>query len=172
MTTLRQFQINYCFQAIKTMTSQIDALVVGQNAMNARLDALEAKFCPSITRQTPPTPPPTQPNSLAKKKRNQKTRNQYKKRAQAQAQRVMIQVQEVEHSYGQEAEHSIRISVEKASKHEAYVKSAVKSVTWNKMATVATSSHWHAVISYVGMTSFGMIMIGLGVIGMSRMGVG
>ena len=130
--------------------------------MNARLDALEAKYCPSIT-LTPPTPPQQQPNSLAKKKRNQKTRQQHK-RKQAQAQGVTIQ--EVEHTYGQEVD-SLRISVEKvASKPEVFVKS-VKSVTWFGISTTS----WHAVISYVGMTSFdGMIMNG--VIGMSRMGVG
>ena len=165
MTTLRQFQINYCFQAIQTMTSQIDALVVGQNAMNARLDALEAKYCPSIARQTPqsqsdpspPTPPQQQPNLLAKKKRNQKTRQQHKrKQAQAKAQRVSIQ--EVEHTYGQEVD-SLRISVGKASKH------VFLQYIWECC--------WHAVISYVGMTSFdGMIMVQNGAICMRRMGVG
>ena len=93
---------------------------------------------------------------VRKKTRNQKTRNQYKKKAQAQAQRVTVQ--EVEHL-------DIQIDVGKTSKHEA----SVKSLTWNEIPTVATS--WHAVIPYVGMTSFdGMIMIGT--IGMSRMGVG
>ena len=147
------------------MTSQIDALVVGQEAMNARLDALEAKFCPTIARTaqsdlSPPTPPPTQPNSLAKKKRNQKTRQQHKRK-----QALRVTVQEVEHTYGQEVD-SLRISVGKvASKPEAFV----KSVTWFGIS--ATS--WHAVISYVGMTLFdGMIMVQNGVIGMSRMGVG
>ena len=107
---------------------------------------------------------------VRKKTRNQKTRQQYKKKAQAQR----VTIQEVEHSDGQEVEHSgIRISVEKASKHEAFVKStkSAMSVTWNGISTVATSSHWHAVISYVGMTLFdGMIMIGT--IGTRRMGVG
>ena len=145
------------------MTSQIDILVADQEAMNARLDALEAKYCPSIARTpqsdpSPPTPPPTQPSSLAKKKRNQKTRQQHKrKQAQAQAQRVTIQ--EVEHTYGQEVEHlDIQISVGKASKH------VFLQYIWECC--------WHAVISYVGMTSFGMIMIGFGVIGIRRMGVG
>ena len=105
---------------------------------------------------------------VRKKKRNQKTRQQYKRRkAQAQAQRVTIQ--EVEHLYGQEVD-LVRISVEKASKHEAFVKSGVKSVAWNGISTVATS--WHAVISCVGMTSFGMIMVQNEVICMRRMGVG
>ena len=119
---------------------------------------------------SPTPPPPTQPNLLAKQKRNQKTRQQHKK---AKAQRVMVQVQEVdrsqevEHSYDQEMEHLIQISVGKASKHEAIV----KSVTWNGIPTVATS--WHAVIPCVGMTSFvGMIMVQNGVIWRPRMGVG
>ena len=116
---------------------------------------------------SPPTPPPTQPISLAKKKRNQRTRNQYKKKAKAQAQRVtMVQVQEVEHSYGQEVDHlDVQISVEKASKHEAFV----KSVAWNGIPTMATSPH--AVIPYVGMTSLNG-MIRFEVIWRPRMGVG
>ena len=86
-------------------------------------------------RTSPPIPPPRQPNSLAKKKRNQKTRNQYKKKAKAQAQHVTVQVQEVKHL-------DVQISVGKPSQQ------------------VATSSRWHAVIPWVGMTSFGgMIMV-------------
>ena len=108
---------------------------------------------------SPPTPPPTQPNSLAKKKRNQKTRNQYKKKAQSQAQGVsMVQVQEVDRS--QEVD-SLQISVEKeASKH------VFLQYIWECC--------WHAVvISYVGMTSLnGMIMVQNGTIWTPRMGVG
>ena len=102
---------------------------------------------------SPLTPPPTQPISLAKKKRNQKTRNQKKK---AQAQRVTVQ--EVDHI--QEAEHTIQISVEKmASKH------VVLQYIWECC--------WHAVISYVGMTSLdGMIMVQNGTIWRPRLGVG
>ena len=145
------------------------------------LDNLEVRLAAafqaaiSSASQSNPPPPPTQqqPNSLAKRKRNQKTRQQHKK---AQAQRVTMQVQEVNHmqeveqSYGQELEHlDVQIGVEKVSKHEAFVKSVVKSVAW--IPTVATS--WHAVIPYVGMVSFdGMIMVQNGVIWRPRMGVG
>ena len=131
------------------------------------LKDLEVKLA-AIVQAAIPAPqsdPPShtqQPNSLAKRKRNQRTRKQHK-RKKAQAQRVTIQ--EVEQSYGQEVD-SARISVEKvASKHEVLI----KSMTWNGIPTVATS--WHAVISCVGMTSFdGMIMIRTN--GVRRMGVG
>ena len=54
---------------------------------------------------------------MKQKKRNEKTRQQYKKKAQAQAQRVTIQ--EMEQSYGQEVEHlDVQIGVKQmASKH-------------------------------------------------------
>ena len=146
-------------QLIRIM-EQLDVLAAGQKAMNARLDALEAKYSAP---QAPQSDPPFL-TSPAKKKRNQKTRQQYKKKAQAQR----VTIQEVEHLYGQEMEHlDVQISVEKASKHEALI----KSVAWNGIPTVATS--WHAVISCVGMTSFdGMIMVQNGIICMRRMGVG
>ena len=151
------------------------------NNLEAKLAAiLQASISPTSqplqSSPSPPTNPPTQPKSLAKKKRNQRTRQQHKK-AKAQAQRVTTMqvqeadyIQEVEHAYGQEVEHlDVQISVVKASKHEAMAKSFVNSVTWNWIPTVATS--WHAVIRCFGMTSFvGMIMNG--VIYMRRMGVG
>ena len=149
---------------IRQVWAEREALQVKQTATQKALQAAQtvASTPPapqSNSPPSPPTPPPTQPNSLAKKKRNQKTRNQYKKKAQSQAQRVMVQ--EVEHTYDQEVD-LIRIGVEKSSKYVV--------LQWNN---VATSSHGHAVISYVGMTSFdGMIMVQNGAIGMSRMGVG
>ena len=91
--------------------------------------------------------------SPIKKKRNQKTRQQYKKKkAQAQAQRVTIQ--EVDHI--QEVEHL------EAGKH-------VFLQSWK----VATSPQ-HAVISCFEMASFidGLIMVQNGAICRSRMGVG
>ena len=110
--------------------------------------SLSELFLDILSDPTPLTP-------LAKKKRNQKTRNQYKKKAQSQAQRVTIQMQEVD---------SIQISAKKVSKHVVLHRKA----PWDWMAT-----SWHAVISYVGMASFiGTIMVQNGVICMRRMGVG
>ena len=108
---------------------------------------------------SPPTPPHTQSNSLAKKKRNQKTRNQYKKKAQAQR-ITMVQVQEVDHS--QEVEHlDVQIGVnQEASKH-------VVLQPW------MTTESLHAAIPCVGMAFIeGMILIGYGTTWRPRMGVG
>ena len=109
---------------------------------------------------------------VQKKKRNQKTRQQYKRRkTQAQIKAQQVTVQEVE----QELKH-LDVQID--------VKSDVKSVIWTgngktgkhvvlQSWNVATLSHWHAVISHVGMASFGgMIMVQNGAIEMSRMGVG
>ena len=142
------------------------------NNLEAKLAAiLQASISPTSqplqSSPSPPTNPPTQPKSLAKKKRNQRTRQQHKK-AKAQAQRVTtVQVQEADHI--QEVEHlDVQISVVKASKHEAMAKSFVSSVTWH---WIPTSAHWHAVIPCVGMALFDG-MITNGVIGIRRMGVG
>ena len=103
-------------------------------------------FSQVFNRQPNPTstPPPTQSNSLTKKK--------------TQAQRVTA-------TQFQEMEHSVQISVEKeASKHVVLHRKAL----WDCVATL-----WHAVISCVGMTSFGgMIMVQNGAIWRRRMGVG
>ena len=116
-------------------------------------EAFDQRFGPlQQPNPSPPTPPPTQPNLLAKKKRNQKTRDQYKRKAQAQAQRVPVQ--EVEHL-------DIQISVEKVPSRHVVLK-----------AVTPWETSWHAVISYVGMTLFGMIMIGFEAVRMRRMGVG
>ena len=131
------------------------------------LKDLEVKLAAIVQAAIPPTPQSDpssltqQSESLAKRKRNQRTRKQHKrKKAQAQAQRVTVQ--ELDHM--QEVD-LVQISVEKASKHEAFV----KSLTWNGIPTVA----WHAVIPWIGMTSFdGAFVVQNGAIGMRRMGVG
>ena len=101
----------------------------------------------------------------AKKKRNQKTRQQYKKKAQR------VTIQEAEHldiqSSGDTAAKCTRFGAAfSAGKH--VVLQRVQSGAWD----MATSSQ-HAVISCVGMALFdGMIMALNGAIWMARMGVG
>ena len=111
---------------------------------------------PNPTPPSPPTPPPTQPISLAKKKRNQKTRQQHKRK-----QALRVTVQEVDHM--QEVK-LVQISVEQmASKH----------VVLQVMGAWAMTTSLHAVISRVGMTLFdGMIMDQDETIWRPRMGVG
>ena len=120
--------------------------------------AFDRHFGP-VQQPNPTTPsPPTQPNSLAKKKRNQKTRNQKKAKAQTQAQAQRVTIQEVEHT-GIKA-----YVVEKVSRHVVLHHQA----PWDWMAT---SSHGHAAISWIGMASFNEMII-IRTIGMRRMGVG
>ena len=152
---------------IRQVWAERETLQVKQIATQKALQAAQAIPPTPPTPQSDPPSPTQQPNSLTKKKRNQRTRKQYKQRK-AKAQRVTIQ--EMEHSYGQEMEHlDVQISVEKvASKHEALI----KSVAWNGIPTVATSSRWHTVIPWFGMALFGMILVQNGVICMRRIGVG
>ena len=112
--------------------------------------------------------PPTYvavPGTHLKHKRNVRTRQHHKKKAQIKAQAQSIQVQEVKHSYGQEVEHlDVQISAEKASKHVVLHHMA----PWDWMATSS-----HAVTPYVEMIMMEpMIMIQNGAICMPRMGVG
>ena len=113
----------------------------------------------------------------AKKKRNQKTRQQHKKKAQAQRVTLM-QVQELDHK--QEVEHSdIQSSGEAAVKctRSGAAFSAGKHVVLQRVQSgawdVATSPQ-HAAISCFEMASFidGLIMVQNGTIWRPRMGVG
>ena len=126
--------------------------------------ALQAAQAISPTPHTPQSdPPPTQqPNSLAKKKRNQRTRKQYKQRK-AQAQRVTVQevdhMQEMEHSYGQEMEYlNVQIGVKQMASKHVFLQCIWE--CWH-----AAAIQWDALIS-------GMIMVQNGVIWMPRIGVG
>ena len=83
-----------------------------------QIDSLTKLFLAILS--DPDPEPPTYvavPGTHLKHKRNVRTRQHHKKK-QAQAQRSTSQVQEVEHSYGQEVEHlDVQISAEKTSKH-------------------------------------------------------
>ena len=99
--------------------------------------------------------PTTQSISHQKKKRNQKTREHYKKQAQAQAQRVTIQ--EVEHTPSVE---------KKPSKHVVLQR---MSVAWERLAIMDC---WHAVIQWNKMTMKDGMMVDCATIGMPRIGIG
>ena len=138
---------------------QMKALIADQEEIKARMTALESR-----TPQAPQSDPPItrqQSNSPAKKKRDQKTRLQYKKKAQAQAiQRVTtVQVQEVDQV--KEMEHSAPSSVIESGKHVFLQRTMVP---WVHRC-------WHAAIQSDWMID-GMIMVGCGTNRMRRLGVG
>ena len=117
---------------------------------------LQEHFSPrqSITQPvTQSIAPPATQSTSHQKKRNQKTRQQYKKKAQAQR----VTSQEVEHTLS-----------EKPSKH--VVLQSVKSVAWERLAVIHC---WHAVIQWNKMTmKDGMIMVDCATMGMPRIGIG
>ena len=131
-----------------------------------QIDSLTKLFL-AILSDPDPVPPTyvAVPGTHLKHKRNVRTRQQQKKKkAQAQAQRSTSQVQEVEHSYGQELEHlDVQISAEKTSKHVVLHRKA----PWDWMATSS-----HALTPFVGIMMEPTIMIQNGAIRMPRMGVG
>ena len=115
---------------------------------------------PSLTPSSPFTPPQQQPISLAKKKCNQKTRQQYKKKAQAQR----VTIQEVEH-------------MDVQSSGEAAAKCARSEAAFSAGKHVFLQCIWessqHAAISWIEMALFDeMILVQNGAIRMPRMGVG
>ena len=128
-----------------------EALRVKQTACQVGLQAAQSISPTPLTPQldlSPPLPHQQQPNQLAKKKRNQKLRLQYKRRAQ----RFTI-----EQPPGQEVEHlNVQIST--------------KSVACNEIAGT-TSFCWHAAV--IRLNDFrDKIPSGYWTIGKRRMGVG
>ena len=121
------------------LQSQMDAMLGRVNTRLDKVTAARSRPSSSIP-PTPPTPqsdPPsavTQQTSHQKQKRNERTRQQYKRKK---AMRATVQ-QEMEHSVQQEVEHTERES----SEHVVLLR--IESVPWDE---ATTSWCWHAVIT-------------------------
>ena len=103
---------------------------------------------------------------IKQKKRNERTRQQYKRKK---AMRATVQ-QEMEHSVQQEVEHTER---KKPGKH--VVLQRIKLVPWDGSATSLQTSLqqswcWHAVIQWNGMAM--VMVLWCGTSGMPRIGIG
>ena len=113
--------------------------------------------------QSPPAPQaPPQPISQQKKKRNQKTHDQYKRKRSQQ-----VHMQEMEHTPRKEpGKHVVLQRIKSIIK--SIIKLAVKSVAWEWLAVMHC---WHAVNQWNELTmKDGMIMVELN--GMPRTGIG
>ena len=136
------------------------------NRLTTRLDGISRARPSSAIPPTPQAPPQLdspatvtqQQPSLAKKKRNERTRQQYKKRR---ALHVTMQPSV------KEVEHTIRVKHgNKPGKH--VVLQRIKLIAWDW--STRSLWCWHVVISWDGMTM--VLVLWCGVSGMPRIGIG